>query len=180
MQALSARAVSTRAFTTVRPVVLKAAINVPRVQPVRISQHASTVVRSFSVDAQDMTEYEEGGDVDIPLQTSFESSQMTSENVKLRIRLRGYEVSLLAEAIQQIRTVCQATGAVFTGPVMLPTRKKLYCVLRSPHVNKDAREHFEIRIHHRLVDLKNLSSETVAAMMQWVPPCGVELEVSIA
>jgi small subunit ribosomal protein S10 len=63
---------------------------------------------------------------------------------------------------------------------MLPTKRRIYCVLRSPHVNKDAREHFEIRTHHRLVDLKDLSAETVALMMDWVPPSGVEVECSIA
>jgi small subunit ribosomal protein S10 len=67
----------------------------------------------------------------------------------------------------------------FSGPVMLPTRRKLYCVLRSPHVDKDAREHFEVRTHHRLIDLKNLSSQAVEAMMQWVPPPGLECECSI-
>ncbi|GFH11364.1 ribosomal_S10 domain-containing protein [Haematococcus lacustris] len=104
---------------------------------------------------------------------------MANENIRLRVRMRGYDVGLLAEAVDQIRLIADATGSMFKGPVMLPTRRKLYCVLRSPHVNKDAREHFEVRTHHRLIDLKNLSSQTVEAMMQWVPPPGLEVEASI-
>ena len=104
---------------------------------------------------------------------------MNSENVRLRIRMRGYDIKLLREAVDQIQAVAETTGAEFKGPVMLPTRRKIFCVLRSPHIDKDAREHFETRTHHRLVDLKNLSSETVEAMMQWVPPSGLEVECSI-
>lgn len=107
------------------------------------------------------------------------SSPISPENVKLRVRMRGYSITQLKEAVDQIRAVAEATGVDFTGPVMLPTRRKLYCVLRSPHVDKDAREHFEVRTHHRLVDLKNLSSQAVEAMMQWVPPPGLECECSI-
>lgn len=107
------------------------------------------------------------------------AAPLTSENVKLRIRMRGFDIVLLREAVDSIRTVAEATGVDFHGPVMLPTRRKVYCVLRSPHVDKDAREHFEVRTHHRLVDLANLSSQAVEAMMQWVPPAGLEVECSI-
>jgi len=125
--------------------------------------------------AVDIAEF--GDDVD--LNVSRSSAPMASENVRLRIRMRGYDINLLTDAVEQVRAISEATGAQFKGPVMLPTRKKLYCVLRSPHVNKDSREHFEIRIHHRLIDMKNLSAQTVEAMMQWVPPPGLEVEASI-
>mmetsp|Transcript_37321 Transcript_37321/g.94119 ORF Transcript_37321/g.94119 Transcript_37321/m.94119 type:complete len:171 (-) Transcript_37321:280-792(-) len=104
---------------------------------------------------------------------------IASEDVRLRVRMRGYDVNLLSDAIDQVRAIADVTGAEFKGPVMLPTKRRVYCVLRSPHVNKDAREHFEIRTHHRLVDLKNLSAQSVEAMMQWIPPAGVEVEASI-
>jgi small subunit ribosomal protein S10 len=65
--------------------------------------------------------------------------------------MRAYDVNLLADAVADMATIASVTGAEFKGPVMLPTRRKLYCVLRSPHVNKDAREHFEVRTHHRWV-----------------------------
>eukprot|EP00983_Pelagomonas_calceolata_P003839 124138-Pelagomonas_calceolata.AAC.2 len=73
--------------------------------------------------------------------------------VRLRIRMRAYDTNLLADAVADMATIADVTGAEFKGPVMLPTRKKIYCVLRSPHVNKDAREHFEVRTHHRWVGL---------------------------
>jgi len=115
---------------------------------------------------------------------SFEapSSSMTllpGEKVKLRVRMRGYDIRLLESACQQVADIAQLTGAKAAGPVRLPTKKKVYCVLRSPHVNKDAREHFEIRTHHRLVDVSNLSAQTVQALLEWVPPSGLEVESSI-
>ncbi len=98
---------------------------------------------------------------------------------KLRLRMRGYDIGILAKACEQIKLIAGVTGARIAGPVMLPTKKRVYCVLRSPHVNKDAREHFEIRIHNRLVDVSNLSAQTVQALMEWVPPSGLEVETSI-
>lgn len=59
--------------------------------------------------------------------------------------MRGYDIGILAKACEQIMLIARMTGAKIAGPVMLPTKKRIYCVLRSPHVNKDAREHFEIR-----------------------------------
>eukprot|EP00955_Chlamydomonas_euryale_P040694 351780-Chlamydomonas_euryale.AAC.6 len=111
--------------------------------------------------------------------TSTAIAPISGDSVKLRVRMRGYSTVLLRDAVEQIRAVADATGVEFKGPVMLPTRRKIFCVLRSPHVDKDAREHFEVRTHHRLVDLKNLSSQAVEAMMQWVPPPGLEVECSV-
>lgn len=71
--------------------------------------------------------------------------------MRLRIRMRAYDTNLLADAVADLATIADVTGAQLKGPVMLPTRKKVFCVLRSPHVNKDAREHFEVRTHHRCV-----------------------------
>lgn len=99
--------------------------------------------------------------------------------LQLRVRMRGYDISILKRACDQIKTIVDVTGAKLAGPVMLPTKKRVYCVLRSPHVNKDAREHFEIRIHNRLIDVHNLSAQTVQALMEWVPPSGLEVETSI-
>lgn len=106
-------------------------------------------------------------------------SGIPAGDVKLRVRMKSYVPALLAEACDQVSAIAEASGAVFKGPVMLPTKRRVYCVLRSPHVNKDAREHFEIKTHNRLIDVKNLSAETVAALMEWVPPAGVEAKCSI-
>lgn len=81
--------------------------------------------------------------------TSAEVVPTATEDVRLRVRMRGYDVDLLAQAVNQVHAIAEVTGAEFKGPVMLPTKRRLYCVLRSPHVHKDSREHFEIRIHHR-------------------------------
>jgi small subunit ribosomal protein S10 len=93
--------------------------------------------------------------------------------------MRGYDTRILRDACDQVAQIGRLTGAKVAGPVNLPTKRKIYCVLRSPHVDKDAREHFEVRTHHRLVDLSNLSAQTVEALMEWVPPSGLEVETSI-
>lgn len=66
-----------------------------------------------------------------------------------------------------------------SGPVPLPTRRRLYCVLRSPHVDKDSREHFEIRTHSRLIDIRNLSSETIDKLMGLDIPAGVDANIKV-
>jgi small subunit ribosomal protein S10 len=122
-----------------------------------------------------------GADVPPPLHKSAAAAAAASFlcHTQLRVRMRGYDIAILAKACEQIKLVAGLTGARIAGPVMLPTKKRVYCVLRSPHVNKDAREHFEIRIHNRLMDVTNLSSQTVQALMEWVPPSGLEVETSI-
>lgn len=70
-------------------------------------------------------------------------------------------------------------GARMTGPVPLPTRRRIYTVLRSPHVNKDSREQFERRSHFRLMDLKDLSSQTVEKLMSLDLPAGVDIDVKL-
>lgn len=72
---------------------------------------------------------------------------------KIRIKLESFNHELLDSSCQQIIEKIQATNSKIIGPVPLPTKKRIYCVLRSPHVNKDAREHFEIRIHKRILDI---------------------------
>lgn len=125
----------------------------------------------------DITEFEELAVEDAGVSSS--SAGVSSGQAKLRVRMRGYDIGILAKACEQIKLIAAMTGAKIAGPVMLPTKKRVYCVLRSPHVNKDAREHFEIRIHNRLIDVKNLSAQTVQALMEWVPPSGLEVETSI-
>jgi small subunit ribosomal protein S10 len=72
---------------------------------------------------------------------------------KIRIKLESFNHELLDISCQQIIEKIQATNSKIIGPIPLPTKKRIYCVLRSPHVNKDAREHFEIRIHKRILDI---------------------------
>ncbi|CAM6102846.1 unnamed protein product [Calypogeia fissa] len=98
---------------------------------------------------------------------------------KIRIRLRSYWTHLIQQACQQILEAAKNTNAKTMGPVPLPTKRRLYCVLRSPHVDKDSREHFEIRTHHRLIELLNPNAQTIDALMQLDIPAGVDVEVKL-
>lgn len=99
---------------------------------------------------------------------------------KIRIKLRSYWVDLIEQACQQILEAARNSDAKTMGPVPLPTKKRVYCVLRSPHVNKDSREHFEIRTHRRLIDLENPNAQTIDALMQLDLPAGVDVEVKLS
>lgn len=81
--------------------------------------------------------------------------------------------------MEKIKEAAASTGATIAGPVPLPTRRRIYTVLRSPHVNKDSREQFELRTHQRLIDVKNLSSQTIDRLMQLDLPAGVDVEVKL-
>nr|AAP79160.1 ribosomal protein rpS10 [Bigelowiella natans] len=98
---------------------------------------------------------------------------------KLRIKLRSYSKDHLKEAVDMIQSTTTSTGSTCSGVVMLPTRRRIYCVLRSPHVNKDSREHFEIRTHQRLLDVTDLSPETVDALMTLDLPSGVDVNIRV-
>ena len=78
---------------------------------------------------------------------------MENPNAKIRIRLESFNHELLASSCQKIVNLLQNTSLRSIGVVTLPTRKRIYCVLRSPHVDKDSREHFEIRIHKRILEI---------------------------
>nr|UNJ16407.1 ribosomal protein S10 [Boldiaceae sp.] len=103
---------------------------------------------------------------------------MTSQKQKIRIRLSAYDHILLDSCSQIIETSTR-TQAIAIGPIRLPTRRRIYCVLRSPHVDKDSREHFEIRSHRRLIDIYQPSSQTIDALMKLNLPSGVDIEVKL-
>lgn len=98
---------------------------------------------------------------------------------KIRIRLKSYDHQILDESTKRIVETARRTDAKIVGPVPLPVRKNIYCVLRSPHVDKKSREHFEIRTHKRLVDIMDPSPKTVDALMQMDLPAGVDIEVKL-
>ena len=98
---------------------------------------------------------------------------------KIRIRLKSFEVKHMAAACDKIIEAAKATEASISGPVPLPTKRRIYCVLRSPHVNKDSREHFETRTHHRLIDVHQPTAQTIDALMGLELPAGVEIEVKL-
>lgn len=96
---------------------------------------------------------------------------------KIRIKLRAYESTLLDSAIREIVSTAERTGAAIAGPVPLPTKKSRYCVLRSPHVDKKSREHFEIRTHKRLLDILSPTQQTIDALMKLDLSAGVHVEI---
>mgnify|MGYP003959434603 FL=1 len=96
---------------------------------------------------------------------------------RIRIRLKAYDHVLLDKSTEKIVRTAKNTGAVILGPIPLPTKRSIYTVLRSPHVNKKSREQFQIKIHKRIVDLMNSTSKTVDALMKLDMPAGVDIEI---
>ena len=85
---------------------------------------------------------------------------------KVRLKLRAYDHRVLDISVAAIIEAVKRTGAQLKGPIPLPTKKRKYTVLKSPHVNKDAREQFEIRKHTRMIDIMSATSDTVDALMK--------------
>jgi len=98
---------------------------------------------------------------------------------KIRIKLKAYDHRIIDQSAQMIVEAAERTGAVVAGPVPLPTEIKRFCVLRSPHIDKDSREHFEIRTHKRLIDILDPTSKTVDALMRLQLPAGVDIEIKL-
>ena len=98
---------------------------------------------------------------------------------KIRIRLKAYDHRLIDQSTEKIVETARRTGAEVVGPIPLPTRKTIYCVLRSPHVDKKSREHFETRTHKRLIDIMSPQPKTVDALQRLDLPAGVEIEVKL-
>jgi len=98
---------------------------------------------------------------------------------KIRIRLKSYDHRLLDDATRKIVETAARAGAKVTGPIPLPVKRNLYCVLRSPHADKKSREHFEFRTHKRLIDIVDPSQKTVEALMKIDLAAGVDIEVKL-
>ena len=98
---------------------------------------------------------------------------------KIRIRLKAYDHRILDQSAVLIVEAAERTGAAVSGPVPLPTDIKKFCVIRSPHVDKDSREQFEIRTHKRLVDILDPTPKTVDALMRLQLPSGVDIEIKL-
>uniref|UniRef100_A0A0C9S7C8 TSA: Wollemia nobilis Ref_Wollemi_Transcript_9052_902 transcribed RNA sequence n=1 Tax=Wollemia nobilis TaxID=56998 RepID=A0A0C9S7C8_9CONI len=98
---------------------------------------------------------------------------------KIRIKLRSYWVPRIEESAKIILDSARSTGAKTSGPIPLPTKRRVYCVLKSPHVHKDAREHFEKKTHQRLIDIENPNAQTIDALMGLNIPEGVDVEVKL-
>mgnify|MGYP001211486637 FL=1 len=100
-------------------------------------------------------------------------------NQTIRISLRGYDHILLDKSTEKIVKTAKSTGAVISGPIPLPSKRSIYTILRSPHVNKKSREQFQTKIHKRLVDILNSTPKTVESLMKLDLPAGVDIEIKV-
>jgi len=96
---------------------------------------------------------------------------------RIRVRLRGFDIELVEQSSKAIVQTVVRAGAKVSGPVPLPTRINKFTVLRSPHVNKKAREQFEMRTHKRLIDILDPTSKVMDALMKLELPAGVDVEI---
>lgn len=100
-------------------------------------------------------------------------------STRIRVKLKSFDHRVIDEAAQKIVDTAIATGASIIGPVPLPTRRKLIVVLTSPHSDKNAREHFQILTHKRLIDIEKPTGKTIDALMHLELPAGVGIEVKM-
>ena len=96
---------------------------------------------------------------------------------KIRLTLKSYDYRLLDNAVRQIVLTAKRTGSQVLGPVPLPNKKRIFTVLRSPHVDKKSREQFGLATHKRLIDLVEPTSKTVEALRKLNLPAGVDVEI---
>ncbi len=98
---------------------------------------------------------------------------------RIRIKLKSYDAANLDASAKQIVEAAERTGARIAGPIPLPSNIRRYCVLRSPHVDKKSREHFQIKTHSRLIDLVDPTHETTVALKDLDLPAGVDISVKV-
>ncbi len=99
---------------------------------------------------------------------------------KIRIRLKAFDHKLIDQSAGRIVDTAKRTGAQVKGPIPLPTRIERYTVLTSPHVNKDARDQYEIRTHKRMVDILDPNDKTVDALMKLDLAAGVDVQIQLS
>ncbi len=100
-------------------------------------------------------------------------------NQKIRIKLRSYDHNLVDKSTEKIVKTVRSSGAVVTGPIPLPSEREVYTVLRSPHVNKKAREQFQLRTHKRLIEIYTPTQKTVNALSKLELPSVVDIQVKL-
>ena len=98
---------------------------------------------------------------------------------KIRIKLKSFDYKILDQSAIQIVEAVERTGAVVSGPVPLPTRIQKFSVIRSPFIDKDSQEQFEVRTHKRLIDIIEASSKTIDALTKLDLPSGVDIDIKL-
>ena len=104
---------------------------------------------------------------------------MVQNAQKIRVILKAFDHRILDQSASQIVETAERTGARVAGPVPLPTVIKRFCVLRTPHIDKDSREHFEMRTHNRLIDIHNPTSKTIDSLTNLDMPAGVDIAIKL-
>ena len=104
---------------------------------------------------------------------------VTTNNQKIRIILKAFDHKIVDLSATQIVEAAERTGARISGPVPLPTSIKRFCVIRSPHIDKDSREHFELRTHNRLIDILEPTSKTIDSLTRLNVPAGVDISIKL-
>jgi small subunit ribosomal protein S10 len=107
------------------------------------------------------------------------SFEVDMANQRIRIRLKAYDHRLIDQSAREIVETARRTGAQVRGPIPLPTKKERFTVLISPHVNKDARDQYEIRTHKRLMDIVDPTDKTVDALMKLDLAAGVDVQIKL-
>ena len=98
---------------------------------------------------------------------------------KIRIKLKAYDHRLIDQSTDKIIRTAKSTGAMISGPIPLPTKRSVYTVNRSPHVDKKSREQFETRVHKRLIDILNSTPRIIDSLMKLELPAGVDVEIKV-
>ncbi len=98
---------------------------------------------------------------------------------KVRIRLKAFDHRILDQSAERIVETARRTGARISGPVLLPTEKDVFCVIRGPNIDKESMEHFEMRTHKRLIDIIEPGPKTIDALMRLDLPSGVDIEIKL-
>jgi len=104
-------------------------------------------------------------------------AQEKQKEQKIRIKLKAYDHRVLDQSAQEIVESAKKTGAIVRGPIPLPTRREIFTVLRSPHIDKKSREQFQIKTHKRLLDIVNPTAKTIDALRRLDLPAGVDVEI---
>ena len=111
--------------------------------------------------------------------TTTRNRGAAAQRQNLRITLKAFDHRLLDQSTAQIVDAAERTGVAVVGPVPMPTRIRRWCVIRSPHVDKNSREHFELRIHKRLMDIVEPNSKTIDALTRLQMPAGVDIAIKL-
>ena len=98
---------------------------------------------------------------------------------RIRIRLKSYDYKILDQSVERIVQTAQRSGVKLVGPIPLPTERRMFCVNRSPHVDKKSREQFEMRIHKRLIDILAPTTQTIESLSSLDLPSGVDIELKV-